>query len=81
MYLRWKEECIYREKQRGQINDFLQDKENLVTTITKLKEEFDYLKSELEGMAKYVHILNCGSQTLNEILEVGNVKLVLTVAH
>lgn len=49
----------------------LQDKKNLTTTISELKEEVYHLNSKLEGMKKFVCMLNFGYKTLDEILGIG----------
>lgn len=71
MYLTWKEECISGEKQRVKVKIMLQDKDNLATIISNLKEEVDHLNYKLEGMTKSIRMLNYGSETLGEILGVG----------
>lgn len=39
--------------------------------ITKLKNEIGHLNSELEGMTKFVRMLNYGGDKLNSILSMG----------
>lgn len=70
-HLKWKYEFIYGEKQKANINVLLQDKANLITTITGLKKEVKNLNSKLEDMIKSVHVLSFGSDTLDEIIGVG----------
>lgn len=61
---------VYSQKQGVKINILLKELANLVITIIQLKEEFDHRDSKLEGMTKSVHMLNYGSDTLDEILGV-----------
>lgn len=53
-----------REK-KPKLNVLLQDKENIITIITYLKEEVKHLNSKLEGMTNSFCMLSYGSDTLD----------------
>lgn len=70
LYLKWITECKARNNQKEKFEVLFQDKACLMTTISDLNEEVHYLNSKLEGMTKFVCMLNYGSETLDEILGV-----------
>jgi hypothetical protein len=47
------------------------EKTEHLETISKLKIEVVFLKSKLDEMTKYVRMLNIGSDTLDKILQTG----------
>lgn len=59
------------EKQKSYIVILLQEKSNLTKITVDLREEVTLLNSKLKGMTKSVHMLNCGSEILGQILGVG----------
>lgn len=70
LYIKWEDAYMVGEKQKKTIMAPLQEKEKLVSTITGLEEEVILINSKLENMPKYVCMLNNGSNTLYEILEI-----------
>lgn len=55
-------------EEKYKIEVLLHDKACLMTTITYLKEEIEHLNSKLEGMTKYVRMVNSRTENLKEIL-------------
>ncbi|MCH89304.1 gag-protease polyprotein [Trifolium medium] len=53
------------------IKEFIQDKEELISTVAHLEEEVTLLNSNLTNMTKSVRMLNKGSEVLDEVLEIG----------
>ena len=49
------------------------EKAEHVETISKLKTEAMFLNSKLEEMTKYVRMLNNGSDSLDKILQTGQI--------
>lgn len=68
LFIRWKKECVFSEKYREEICVLLQDKANVTITLSELKKEVNQLISKLEGIDKYMCMLNYGYKTLDEIL-------------
>lgn len=66
---KWEEACIKIERQKKIISVLHQDKKQLPTIITCLKEEIPVLTSKIEDTIKTCEILNKGSNMLDEIVE------------
>ena len=66
----WKEYCLRKEKQKKTISAILLEKQKFGSTIAGLEEEVTLLKSKLENIKKIIRMLNSGSDTLDEILEI-----------
>lgn len=71
MHLKWNEESQVVEKQKEIIASLLQDKTHLMLTISELKEEVVHFNSKLDGITKFVRMLNSRTESLSEILGVG----------
>lgn len=52
------------EKQNKNISVLLLENEKLSSTIASLKEEVTFLKSKLDNMTKFLHMLNNSSNIL-----------------
>ncbi|XP_050895373.1 uncharacterized protein LOC127101991 [Lathyrus oleraceus] len=63
--------CKIGEKQKRIIAQLQDGKENLLSTISGLKDEVTLLNYKLENMTKLIRMLNNGSGMLDEILQVG----------
>lgn len=64
------------EKQKKTVSSLLLEKEKLDSTIAGLEEEVTLLKSKLGNMTYFVHMLNNGSDILDEILEIREKKAI-----
>lgn len=62
---------LVRNKKRG-FKPFFKKKTHLMILIPNSKEEVDHLNSKLEGITKFIHMVNFGTVTLEKILGVGN---------
>lgn len=71
MHREWEEAYLTLENHKKTIGVFQKEKEKLVSTITGLEEEVTLIDSKLKNMTKFMHMLNNGSNILNEILKVG----------
>lgn len=71
LLIEFKEAWLVEEKQKKATSAILLEKDKLGSTIADLEKEVTSLKSKIENLPKYVHMLNNGSDMLDEILEVG----------
>ena len=68
---RSEEVCQQVESQKKVITQLENEKVEHLETISKLKTEVVFLNSKLDEMTKYVRMLNNGSDTLDKILQTG----------
>lgn len=71
LYVKWEEACIMGERLKKTVSHLSQEKEELLNSNIKLREEVTLLNSQLEGMTKSIRMLNSGSNILDEILDSG----------
>ncbi|PNX91973.1 gag-protease polyprotein [Trifolium pratense] len=69
--IRSEEVCRTNEKQKKVIDVLQAEKTSHLKKISELNDEVILLNSKLEHMSKQVRMLNSGTDTLEEILEVG----------
>ncbi|KAK2402989.1 gag-protease polyprotein [Trifolium repens] len=69
MTTKWEESSPLVEEQKRIIKGLIQ--EQLISTVTHLEEEVTLLESKLTNITKTLRMLNKGSDTLDELLEVG----------
>lgn len=62
--LRWTEESQVIENQKESIEAILQDKTYLMLTIFELKKEVRHLNYEIDGMKKFICMLNSEAENL-----------------
>ena len=65
--------CLEGEKYKAIITQLKEEREEYLKTISDLESEVSSLNSSLDRMVKSLKMLNNGSDTLDEILQVGRV--------
>lgn len=71
LHTKWVEESQVLDKQSALILSLTEDKTRLLETIIDLKREISRLNGELDQMTKSVRMLNSGTDSLDNILTVG----------
>lgn len=70
------EACMTIKEHKSTIVVLHKEKEKLTSTITGMEEEVTWMNSKIEHITKYVCMLNSGFDILDEILDIGEKKVI-----